>query len=348
MVTSSWTSGFDELPPEELIFGHSRQMELARANIDKIATASVPILIRGESGSGKETIAKMIHRLSPRSKGPFVKVSCAAIPHSLFESELFGYEKGAFTGAYEARSGLVERAQRGTLLLDEVAALSLAMQGKLLELMQDCNFARLGGGESRAIDARILCTTSRMLERDVARGTFRDDLFYRVNVVVLNIPPLRERKEDIPALVDYFCKRFNRDFRRNTGPISDRTLKLLLEHDWPGNIRELENLMKRYVVLESQDVIVTELLGDGFNSLMLQLNGNGGSISLKTLTRQAVRDLERKIILQVLHASNWNRKEAARVLKVSYRGLFYKIKNAGVSGKKLKVLSPDVRRSEEI
>jgi two-component system response regulator AtoC len=336
MTNNSWAATFADLPPEEMVFGRSVQMQIARANMKKVALANVPLLIRGESGTGKETIAKVIHRWSQRRNGPFVKVSCPAIPEALLESELFGYEKGAFTGAYDAKLGLVERAHNGTLLLDEVAELSMSMQAKLLEVLQNGHFSRLGGGDSKVIDARIECTTNHSLEREIAAGSFRHDLFYRINVVVIDIPPLRNRREDIPSMVEYFRQQFNADYSCNAAPISNRTLKLLEEYSWPGNIRELENVMKRYVILESEDALAHELLGGDSHDLASQLDADDAEVSLKSLTRQAVRDLERKIILQVLHANNWNRKEAARVLKVSYRGLFYKIKSAGVPGKKMR------------
>ena len=339
--------GSSELPPDELIFGRSSVMLAVRAKMAKVALAKVPVLIRGESGTGKETLAKVIHSWSAQSHGPFVKVSCPAIPEALLESELFGYEKGAFTGAYDMKLGLVERAHGGTLLLDEVAELSLPMQAKLLEVLQNGEFYRLGGSESKMVDARVQCTTNHPLEKEISAGTFRHDLFYRINVVVIDVPPLRERREDIPVLCEYFRQRFNAEFECKTGPLSSRTLRLLGEHSWPGNIRELENLIKRYVILESEDALANELFAGDFDNLMGQLSENPGATSLKSLTRQAVRDLERKIILQVLHANNWNRKEAARILKVSYRGLFYKIKNAGVPGKNIKRTPREAHANQE-
>jgi len=347
MSSISWASGSDQLPPEEMIFGQSPQMRVIRAKMEKVATASVPVLIHGASGTGKETIAKLIHRWSDRRDGPFVKVNCPAIPEALLESELFGYEKSAFTGAYDSKSGLVEHAEAGTLLLDEIAELSLSMQAKLLELLQNGHFSRLGGTESKKVDARIECTTNRSLENEVSVGAFREDLFYRVNIVAIELPALRERRQDIPPLVEYFRNRFNREYGRSTPPLAKRTLKLLLEHRWPGNIRELENLIRRYVVLDSEETVVDELLGAELTNFTSQLSGNDESVSLKSLTRQASRDLERRIILHVLHANNWNRKEAARVLKVSYRGLFYKIKSAGLPGKKQRITAVERSRPEE-
>ncbi len=300
MTNTSWAPAFDNLPPEELVFGRSASMHAVRVNMAKVAMTNVPVLIRGESGTGKETIAKLIHRWSTDG---------------------------------------------GTLLLDEVAELTMPMQAKLLEVLQNGQFSRLGGSGSTTIDARIQCTTNHSLERDICAGSFRNDLFYRINVVAVDVPPLRERREDIPILAEYFRQRYNGEYGCQTGPISDRTLRLFTEHRWPGNIRELENLVKRYVILQSEDAIAQELLAGGWSDPVDKLNGNDQSVSLKTLTREAVRALERKIILQTLHANNWNRKEAARILKVSYRGLFYKIKNSGVPAKKTK---PGAAQSSEV
>jgi two-component system, NtrC family, response regulator AtoC len=348
-MNSIKTSTVEDLPPEEIIFGRTPRMQAVRANLKKVAAANVPVLIRGESGTGKETIARIIHLWSVRRKEPFVKVPCPAIPEALLESELFGYEKGAFTGAHNLKRGLVERADGGTLLLDEVAELSIPMQAKLLELLQNGRFSRLGGGDSTVIDARIQCTTSHRLEQEIAAGTFRNDLFYRINVFVIDLPPMRERRDDIETMAEYFRQRFNREFERDTPALSPRTVHLLEEYRWPGNIREFENLMKRYVILDSEDELARELLGTAFiQNIAGDLNSLDDSVSLKSLTRDAVRDLERKIILQVLHANNWNRKEAARILKVSYRGLFYKIKNAGVPHKKARNLSSAADVSEVI
>ena len=338
-----------EMPPEAIVFGRTEAMGAVRDRLLKLAGANVPVLIQGESGTGKDIIARMVHANSPWRTGPWVKVNCPAIPGTLLESELFGYEKGAFTGAHNLKRGLVERAHGGTLLLDEVAELSIPMQAKLLELLQNGRFSRLGGGDSTVIDARIQCTTSHRLEQEIAAGTFRNDLFYRINVFVIDLPPMRERRDDIETMAEYFRQRFNREFERDTPALSPRTVHLLEEYRWPGNIREFENLMKRYVILDSEDELARELLGTAFiQNIAGDLNSLDDSVSLKSLTRDAVRDLERKIILQVLHANNWNRKEAARILKVSYRGLFYKIKNAGVPHKKARNLSSAADVSEVI
>jgi two-component system response regulator AtoC len=210
-VTSLATS-LGEFPPEAIIFGHSEVMQSLRDRMDKVASANVPVLIQGESGTGKDIIARMIHGLSPWRSGPFVKVNCPAIPGTLLESELFGYEKGAFTGAYGAKPGRVEMAHRGTLFLDEISELDLGLQSKLLQLLQDGQFCRIGAQEDKKVEVRVVCATNRVLEAEIESGTFRQDLFYRINVVNLQMPPLRERKGDIPDLVTFFLEYYNRKY----------------------------------------------------------------------------------------------------------------------------------------
>ncbi len=210
-VTSLATS-LGEFPPEAVIFGRSEVMQSLRDRMDKVASANVPVLIQGESGTGKDIIARMIHGLSPWRTGPFVKVNCPAIPGTLLESELFGYEKGAFTGAYGSKPGRVELAHRGTLFLDEISELDLGLQSKLLQLLQDGQFCRIGAQEDKKVEVRVVCATNRVLEAEIESGTFRQDLFYRINVVNLQMPPLRERKGDIPDLVAYFLEYYNRKY----------------------------------------------------------------------------------------------------------------------------------------
>lgn len=331
---SSVTFGhIGRLPPEEVILGHTEAMQVIRGKLEKVASANVPVIIQGESGTGKELVAKLVHRRSPWAGGPFVKVACPAIPAGLLESELFGYEKGAFTGASGSKPGWVELAQGGTLFLDEIAELDLALQSKLLQLLQDGRFSRIGAQEDRQVAMRVICTTKRALQREIEAGNFRQDLFYRLNVVTMELPPLRERLDDIPELVEYFLGLYNEEYNCRVAPLSDGSLRLFRQHDWPGNIRELENLIKRYAILGSEEAIRTELLGVHQDSCGSEIRA-GESISLKKLTRQAVRDLERKIILRTLEANNWNRRAAARALNISYRTLFYKIKAAGVLHKR--------------
>ena len=313
--------------PEEIVFGKSEAMARCRDRMLKVAATTVPVLVLGESGTGKGVLSALIHQWSPHRSGPYVKVSCPAVPESLIESELFGYERGAFTGAYERKIGLVESADGGTLFLDEIGELAPGLQAKLLHLLQDGTFMRIGGCEEKQTDIRVVCATNRRLEEEIESGSFRSDLFYRLNVIRLEIPPLRERRQDIRGLVEYFLDRYRVNYNRETPKISSRLMKLFEQYDWPGNIRELENLVKRYAILGSEEVIAADLLGNERIHL-------SETKSLKDLTRDAIRDFERNIILDVLYANNWNRKEAARVLKISYRALFYKIKNVGVPQKR--------------
>jgi len=328
-VSPSIFTPLGALPPDEVVFGRSDVMRAVRQKIEKLAGTNVPVLIQGESGTGKEILAKLVHKLSPWQDGPFVKVNCPAIPGTLLESELFGYEKGAFTGAYGTKPGRVELANRGTLFLDEISELDLSLQAKLLQLLQDGQFCRIGAQEDRRVEVRIVCATNRQLEQEIETGGFRQDLYYRINVINLSTPPLRERRMDIPTLVDYFLDSYNRAFNAQAPPISSHVMQLLQRYDWPGNVRELENLIKRYVILGTEEAITSDLVSHGqthFNPKMLQ----GDSIPLKEITRQAVQELERKIILQVLQANHWNRKLSARKLKISYRALLYKIRQAGL------------------
>ena len=318
-----------EMPPESIVFGSTEAMRALRERLAKIAGANVPVLIQGESGTGKDIIARMIHANSPWRTGPWVKVNCPAIPGTLLESELFGYEKGAFTGAYGTKPGRVEMAHRGTLFLDEISELDMGLQSKLLQLLQDGQFCRIGAQEDKKVEVRVVCATNRKLEEEIAAGAFRADLFYRINVVNLHMPPLRERASDIPQLVDYFLEYYNHKFNSRANPFSADLMTALRKYHWPGNVRELENLMKRYVILGTEESISGDLRPHetDFFSADIVIDG---PISLKKITRQAVRELERKIILKVLQHHHWNRKQAARALNISYRALLYKIRDAGL------------------
>jgi two-component system response regulator AtoC len=319
-----------EFPPESVVFGKTDAMQALRSRMDKVAAANVPVLINGESGTGKDIVARMLHALSPWKTGPYVKVNCPAIPGTLLESELFGYEKGAFTGAYGMKPGRVEMAHRGTLFLDEISELDLALQSKLLQLLQDGQFCRIGAQEDKKVEVRIVCATNRHLETEIENGTFRQDLYYRINVVNLHLPALRERRSDIDTLANYFLDHYNRKYNCRAKALSGELLALLQKYHWPGNIRELENLVKRYVILGTEDVITSELVVRSEQEFFNPEIDLDGPISLKKLTRQATRELERKIILKVLQANHWNRKQAARALCISYRALLYKIRDAGL------------------
>ncbi len=326
---NSLVQSLGEVPPEAIIFGKSESMRALRERLDKVAAANVPVLIEGESGTGKDIIARMIHSRSPWKNGPYVKVNCPAIPGTLLESELFGYEKGAFTGAYGMKPGRVEMAHRGTLFLDEISELDLALQSKLLQLLQDGQFCRIGAQEDKKVEVRVVCATNRKLDAEIENGTFRQDLFYRINVVNLQLPPPRERRGDLDDLVRYFLEYYNRKYNCKTRPVSADLMTTLRKYHWPGNIRELENLIKRYVILGTEDVIANDLVTRQPEYFNPEINLDG-PISLKKLTRQATRELERKVILKVLQAHHWNRKKTARALSISYRALLYKIRDAGL------------------
>jgi two-component system response regulator AtoC len=309
-------------------------MQRVRARLDQVAKTVVPLLIVGESGTGKEVIAHYVHSHSPRRTGPFVRINCPGIPGALLESELFGYEKGAFTGAAISKIGLVQFASGGTLFLDSIAELEFSLQAKFLEFLQDYRFTRVGGQESLHADVRIICTSSRPLEPEIQSGRFREDLFHRINVVTINLPPLRERRQDIPDLIDYFLDAFSKEFSRRPPPMRAFTRGLLNANDWSGNIRQLENVIKRYVIFGSEESILASISGSG----VLGLNAPAGStqcISLKQVTRQATRELERKVILETLTACQWNRKRTAETLHISYRALLYKMQQSGLPTKKL-------------
>ncbi len=274
-------------------------MKKVKRDLSMIASADVPVLIQGPSGTGKEIIAKMIHRASAFAKGPYVKVNCPAIPDALLESELFGYEKGAFTGANTAKPGLIALANDGTLFLDEIGELSLGLQSKLLQVLQDGKFSRIGAHEDTRSEARVICATNRDLKQEIEAGNFREDLFYRINVVNVTLPSLRERSADIPELVEYFRDHFNMMYNRRTPPISASLMRLLQAYHWPGNIRQLENLMKRYVILGTETCISSDLAEPAPNTFDLDIPMEG-PVPLKKITKQAVRRLEREIILKVL------------------------------------------------
>lgn len=332
-----------DLPPDSVIFGNSEAMSETRRKLEKVAGINVPILLQGQSGTGKEIMARYIHERSPWGTGGFVKVNCPAIPDMLFESELFGYQRGAFTGAYNSKPGRVEMAHGGTLFLDEIAELEPGMQAKLLQLLQDGRFTRIGAQETRRVDVRVICATNRNLERGIQEGSFRQDLFFRINVVAVEVPSLRERKQDIPLLVDYFLDRYSRQFRRPMSRPSRRMMGAFENYHWPGNIRQLENLIKRFLILGQEETVLSGMLSREESS-EIELNIPSNPVSLKELTRQAVRTLEKRVILNMLEANHWNRRVVSRILGISYAALLYKMRQAGVpargSGRAAAMKSP--------
>jgi two-component system, NtrC family, response regulator AtoC len=332
-------------PPFDVIFGKSPGMGNLAKTIFKVAQTGLPVLITGETGTGKELIARLLHRESLVSAGPFIQVNCAAIPPSLLESELFGFEKGAFTGAVEGKPGRVELASSGTLFLDEIGELDVTSQAKLLQVLQDARFTCIGGQEDKRVNVRFVFATNVDLAEQMALGTFREDLFYRINVINLHLPPLRERIEDIPALCEYFIARHNQKYNGSAGRLSEGCIRCLQEYHWPGNIRQLENATKRYVILGSEDAILSELRERATDIFDFIIPPHG-DVCLKQLTSRAVRQVERKVILKMVEASNWNRKRAAKRLNISYRALLYKLKEVGVPSTRRKPQAPKKWPSE--
>ncbi len=323
--------------------GDNPKMREVREIIEQVADTDITVLIRGESGTGKEVVARALFQLGNRRNRPFVKVNCAALPSELLESELFGFEKGAFTGAQKRKLGKFEYANQGTIFLDEISEMAPGLQAKLLQVLQDGEFSRLGGESDVRVDARIIAATNRNLEEAVRSGDFREDLYYRLNVVTIQIPPLRERIDAVPMLVEHFLKMYNEQYNKNVEKLTPETMELLMEYHWPGNVRELENMIKRMVVLGSEQTVVQEIgqrelpsppppeeetldlaaLGADFS--------NGRDLDLKAISKRAAQIAEKKVIERVLNQTRWNRKEAALRLQISYKALLYKMKENGLS-----------------
>lgn len=317
------------LPPAEVIFGQTLAMSLVRRKVEKSAATGVPILIEGPSGCGKEVIARYAHAISPRREGAFSKVNCAAVPGPLMESELFGYEKGAFTGAMNSKPGRLESDTPGTVLLDEVSDLNGDLQAKLLQVLQDGKFYRIGGLDEKSLISSVISTSCRPLVEEIARGKFRADLYYRINVIKVEVIPLQQRREDVLLLAEYLRKDLLEKHQCEAAPLSSTFCEWLKEHNWPGNIRELQNTIARYVLLGPEAAIQSlESIG-GTENMEMQMKP-GSNKRLFAATSTAVRDVERRIILQALAANRWNRRKAAAALKISYRTLLSKIKQAGL------------------
>lgn len=332
-----------ELSPE-VLFGLSEEMRRIRRTVERVAGIRVPVLIRGESGTGKEAVANYLHQISPWRANSFLKVNCAAIPGALLESELFGYEKGAFTGAYSSRPGKFEIAHEGTLVLDEIADIDSGLQAKLLHALQDGSFCRIGALEERRADVRIISITNREIEAEIERGNFREDLYYRINVVHLHVPPLRHRLDDLPVLVDHFLKHYSQQFGRPARPLPAEVMDRFRQHRWPGNIRELENYLKRYVILDAEEGILSELEERSRAAAENQgfVMQPPADFSLKKFSKAAVQQAEHFLILEALKSTRWNRKRAAKLLGISYRALLYKIRDAGLPSKKQPRAKPAV------
>jgi two-component system, NtrC family, response regulator AtoC len=353
--------------PTASLLGRSEKMREVHDLIDRVADTDVTVLIRGESGTGKELVARAIHAASPRRDRMFVKVNCAALPSELLESELFGFERGAFTGAIQHKPGKFEFANQGTMFLDEISEMALPLQSKLLQVLQDGEFSRLGSVEDVRVDVRVVAATNRDLEQAVADASFREDLFFRLNVVCITLPPLRQRRDEIPALADLFLDQYSEHYNKPRLTLTSETIRLLTEHDWPGNVRELENIVKRMVIFGSDEPIRRDLADaiagrlaaaspipalqrltvpsppvarpPAVSAAVPPSNGARAAApaaedaatvtgSLKDIARNAAREAERAMIFRTLQQTRWNRREAAELLGISYKALLYKIKEA--------------------
>ena len=293
-----------------------------------VADTDVPVLITGESGVGKEVLARYMHSHSSRHDKPFVKVNCAALPNDLLESELFGYERGAFTGALNDKPGKFELADKGTLLLDEIGEMTPHLQAKLLHVLQDSEYTRLGAKRTIRVDARVLASTNINLEENVASGKFREDLYFRLNVIRIDIPPLRERREDIPVLCNYFLCRYRDRYKSSVEEITPSLMDSFLRYDWPGNVRQLENAVKRYLILPDMNVDLSELKDQTSSSATAPVAAKPkeDNMSLKDVGSRAAEQAEKELVLRVLEETSWNRKQAARRLNICYKALLNKLK----------------------
>lgn len=315
------------------LFELSPQMRSLGRAVHLVADTDAAVLIRGESGVGKGLVARAIHDASGRRAKPFVKINCAALPAEILESELFGHEKGAFTGAYRRTAGKFEAANSGTILLDEVGEMPVSLQAKLLHVLQDHQFARVGGAYVVGVDVRVIASTNKNLETAARSGLFREDLYYRLKVVDLHVPPLRERREEIAALALMFVERFNQQYRRRL-VLGQDSLNLLTSHSWPGNVRELENMIRRTVVLQNEELLRSELSLGTITPPSQPRETRPRTWNLREIARGAALQAERTAIVEVLESVNWNRSQAAKMLQVSYKTLLYKIDQCGLAKKK--------------
>jgi two-component system response regulator AtoC len=346
-----------------LFWGDSPEMRAIATVIEQVSDSDVTVLIRGESGVGKELVARAIHQRSSRRDRPFVKVNCAALPAELLESELFGHEKGAFTGAATTRIGKFEQADTGTIFLDEIGEVKAALQAKLLHVVQDAQFTKLGSNKSITVDVRVVAATNRDLEAMMISGTFREDLYYRLKVIEVTVPPLRERRNEITHLTEFFIERYARRYNRPHRQLTPELHQLFQAHQWPGNIRELENMVKRMVILQDEQIVLRELTRAAHPVAALAAVGGGGAVPalegppaidpiddararpeepvaaapvgsrLADVAKTAATKAERLLIEDTLHRVQWNRRRAAEQLGVSYKTLLNKIKECGISRK---------------
>ncbi|MCG8555604.1 MAG: sigma-54 dependent transcriptional regulator [Proteobacteria bacterium] len=311
------------------MLARSKAMQVVFRAVRKVAAHKTTVLIQGESGTGKELVARAVHQLSARSAKPFVAVNCGAIPETLMESELFGHRRGSFTDATSDKPGLFEQAHAGTLFLDELGELPLGLQVKLLRTLQEGSVRRLGDTRDRTVDVRVVAATVRDLRREVEAGRFREDLYYRLNVLQINVPPLRERPEDIPLLMEHFLERSNARLGTQIRGIHPKARKLLMGHPWPGNVRELENLIERAAVLSDSDLLTLEDLPERLREPEdpVAVAVGRGDLSIK----RASRRIEQTLIRRALEKTGGNRTAAAKLLEISHRALLYKMKDYGIS-----------------
>jgi transcriptional regulator with GAF, ATPase, and Fis domain len=332
--TKTWGKnfGFDYYYP---LVSRSPQIREILKLIKKVAKSNATILVQGETGTGKELIAGLLQFISLRADKAYVKVNCAALPETLLESELFGHEKGAFTGAFQTRIGKFEQADGGTLFLDEIGDMHQTTQAKILRVLQDHEFSRVGGNKTIKVDVRIITATNKDLFEEIHRGNFRDDLYYRLNVVTINVPPLRERQEDIPLIAEFFRRKFTNELRKNVKGFSPETMKLLKNHSWPGNIRELKNLIERAVLIAEEGQMITPddlvLTGKDYFAAGGRDRRRGEMEATPTVTTLKLDELECQAINKALETSKWIQKDAAKLLGISPRALNYKIKDHNIT-----------------
>ncbi len=336
--SENYAGEVEELCDDVFFVAASPAMKKIRSQAALVANVDIPVLLLGESGTGKEVLARLIHKLSPRAHRTFLKVNCAAVPADLLESELFGYEAGAFTGANHAKPGKFELCNKGTILLDEIGEMPPLLQAKLLHVLQDQTFSRLGSRSVIKVDVRILAATNIDIPEAIANKRLREDLYYRLNAFTLTLPPLRDRKEEIPILLKHFMSRMSESYARPPLPMGPQLMEACLHHSWPGNLRELSNFIKRYLVLGDESLAVSELQPrpDGGGGTHLDSAGKAavageGAGGLKSLGRSAKDEAEAEAIARALEETNWNRKQAAALLKISYKALLYKIRQYGIA-----------------
>src|SRR5215510_11030349 len=331
----AYAGDVEELGDETFFVAASPAMRKIRSQAALVANVDIPVLLLGESGTGKEVLARLVHKLSPRAHRTFLKVNCAAVPADLLESELFGYEAGAFTGATHPKPGKFELCNKGTILLDEIGEMPPSLQAKLLHVLQDQQFSRLGSRSVIKVDVRILAATNINIPEALATKRLREDLYYRLNAFTLQLPPLRDRKEEVPILLKHHMSRMSERYARPPLPISPTLLQACHDYSWPGNLRELNNFVKRYLILGDEKLAINELEAKEYRSggqFQTAPKDRGDPVGgLKSLARSAKDEAEAEAITRALEETNWNRKQAAALLKISYKALLYKIRQYGIA-----------------